>query len=63
MSELSKEQIAHDIAIAMLPYVMKEKTEPTNGCIMDEYIAMYKFNLQYLTELRDKQESDYGAQY
>ncbi len=63
MSELSKEQVAHDIAIAMLPHIMKEQTELTNSYIMDEYMAMYKFNLQYLTELRDKQEINCAVQY
>lgn len=48
MKELSDEQRAHDIAIAMLPIICAKKASKED--IMGAYKETYGFNLQYLTD-------------
>lgn len=48
MKELSEEQRAHDIAIAMLPIICAQKASKED--IMGAYKETYEFNLQYLTD-------------
>ncbi len=49
------EQRAHDIAVAMLPHIIKLKAENNDKVsVCEEYIKAYSAYLQYLSEHSDQ---------
>ena len=51
MSDLTNEQRAHDVAVAMLPYIVAEKAKDgSNVSVMGEYLNAYGLYLRYLEE-------------
>lgn len=65
MSDLTNEQRAHDVAVAMLPYIVAEKAKDgSNVSVMGEYLNAYGLYLRYLEEQQSQQPAtDFGAQY
>ena len=54
---LNNEQRAHDIAVAMLPYIIEVVKANNNDCkinIVDEYLKAYN---AYLADLNNKTEN------